>query len=70
MLILVIKITFLGVDTFRQFTFGQFTFGHLTFGQLLHLGILHYVNFTFRQLIQFVNCDNGLKFGQLSYLKA
>jgi len=26
--------------------------------------------FTFRQLIQFVNCDNGLKFGQLSNLKA
>ena len=51
-------------------TFGQFTFGQHTFGQLLHLGILHFVHFTFRQLIQFVNCDNGLKFGQLSYLKA
>ena len=43
---------------------------NLTFGKLLHLGNLHFVNFTFRLLIKFVNCDNGIKFGQLSYLKA
>ena len=28
----------------------------------LHLANLHLVNITFRQLIHFVNCENGLKF--------
>ncbi len=57
--------------TFGQFTFGQFTFGHLTFRQLYIWSILHiwsittFEQFTFCQLIQFVNWDNGLKFGQL-----
>ena len=60
----------MGVGTLRQFTFGQFTFGQHTFGQPYIWSITTFGHFTFRQLIQFVNCDNGLKFGQLSYLKA